>query len=160
MALRETLITDEQWAHIEPHIPTRAPSPRGGRPRAPDRSCFEAIVWMARSGARWKDLPDDFPSPATVWRRLRDWEKKDVFKDLWRALLEQLDERGLLRWDETFIDGTFASEKKGASASERPSGAREQSAWWWQMVRVYQSEFSPHLRHPQRSNYWSQRLRR
>jgi transposase len=160
MALREVLISDEQWARIEPHIPNPPPQPRGGRPWRSDRACFEAIVWMARSGARWKDLPADFPSPSTCWRRLRDWEEHDVFKDMWRAFLEELDEQGLLQWDEVFIDGTFAPAKKGDSASERPSGAREQSAWWWPMVRVYLSEFSPHLRHPQRSNYWSQRLRR
>jgi len=160
MALREVLLTDEQWARIEPHIPIKTPGKKGGRPRANDRACFEAILWMARTGARWKDLPDQFPSPATCWRRLRDWQEVEVFKDLWRAFLEQLDEKRLLKWDEVFIDGTFASAKKGAQTSERPSGAREQSAWWWQMVRVYLSEFSPHLRHRGRSNYWSQRLRK
>ncbi len=160
MALRGTLLTDDQWAHIEPHIPTHTPNPKGGRPRAPDRPCFEAILWMARSGARWKDLPADFPSPSTCWRRVRDWQARGVFKEMWRVFLEYLDERDLLEWDETFIDATFIPAKKGASASGRPSGAREQSAWWWPMVRVYLSEFSPPLRHPQRSNYWSQHLRK
>jgi len=94
MALREVLITDEQWAKIAPHIPKQPPQPKGGRPWQSDRACFEAIIWMARSGARWKDLPPHFPSPSTVWRRLRDWQEADVFKDMWRAFLEELDEKG------------------------------------------------------------------
>ena len=137
MALREVLITDEQWAKIQPHIPKPRPQPRGGRPWRSDRACFEAIVWMGKSGARWKDLPDCLPSPSTCWRRLRDWEEHDVFKDMWRAFLEELDENGLLQWDEVFIDATFAPAKKGASTSERPSGAREQSAWWWQTAKEF-----------------------
>ena len=104
-------------------------------------------------------LPESLDGLAAT-ARLRDWEEADVFKELWRAFLEQLDEKGLLQWDEVFVDGTFAPAKKGAPAWEKPSGAREQSAWWWPMVRVYLSEFSPHLRHRQRSNYWSRRLRK
>ena len=161
MALREVVLTDEQWAKIEPHIPKPPPHPRGGRPWRNDRGCLEGILWIARSGARWKDLPrGEFPSPSTCWRRLRDWEEAGVFKDIWRAFLDELDERGLLGWDEVFADGTFASAKKGGSRSERPSGERAQSGWWWAMAAVFLWEYSLPVRRRRRSRSSSGRLRR
>ncbi len=107
-------ITDEQWERIKPHLPARTRSSKGGRPRADDRACFEGILWILRSGARWKDLPRDrgFPSPATCWRRLGRWERGGVWLRLWEAFLDELDEQGKLDWSECFADATFASAKK------------------------------------------------
>ena len=52
-----------------------------------------------------------------------------------------LDENGLLRWDETFLDGSFAPAKKGASPSAKPSAARARSGWYWRTVKVFRWEF-------------------
>ena len=68
----EVLLPDRQWKLVEPFIPKVACNPRGGRPRADDRACLEGILWVLRSGARWKDLPERFPSPSTCWRRLSE----------------------------------------------------------------------------------------
>lgn len=57
------------------------------------------------------------------------------------CLLGALDENGLLRWDETFLDGSFAPAKKGASPSAKPSAARARSGWYWQTVKVFRWEF-------------------
>jgi transposase len=91
---------------------------------------LEGILWILRSGARWQDLPEEFPSPATCWRRLRDWEEQGVWLAIWRAFLAELNERQQLKWSESFLDGSFAPAKKGAAKSARPSGARGQSGWW------------------------------
>ena len=48
---------------------------------------------------------------------------------------------GLLKWDETFLDGCFAPAKKGALPSVKPSAARAQSGWYWSMVKVFRWEF-------------------
>jgi hypothetical protein len=45
------------------------------------------------------------------------WEEHDIWKDIWRAVLGALDEKGLLDWEETFLDATFVSAKKGATQS-------------------------------------------
>ncbi len=114
-------LTDAQWALVEPHLPKHTPSPKGGRPHADDRACFEGVLWILRTDARWKDLPKDYPSPATCWRRLAEWERKGVWLDLWRAFIAQLDHKGQLDWSEAFMDGTFAPAKKGGLASATPA---------------------------------------
>lgn len=53
------------------------------------RECFEGIL---RTGARWRDIPEKYPSGSTCWRRLQLWEEEDVWKEAWRALLGMLDE--------------------------------------------------------------------
>ena len=124
MARHDSELTDEQWRKIEPLLPKINPSPEGGRRRVDNRRCFEGILWVLRSGARWKDLPPQYPSPSTCWRRLRDWEEQDVWLAIWRAFLGDLDEQGRLDWEETFADGSFAPAKKGGPASEKPNAAR------------------------------------
>jgi len=138
-------LTDEQWAIISPLLPTPPPQPRGGRPWIDNRAVFEGILWVLRSGARWKDLPERYPSPSTCWRRLNQWEDQGVWLDIWRAFLRTRDARGLLDWEETFADGSFASAKKGDQPSVRPSVARVRSGWWWSTARVYLWEFTSTL---------------
>jgi transposase len=75
---------------------------RRGRPPAADRACLEGILWVLQDGAVWRFLPDEFPSPSTCWRRLRRWQEQGVWLNARRTLLGTLDERGLLKWDETF----------------------------------------------------------
>lgn len=137
MAIREPMLTDAQWEKIEPLLPPLPKNPRGGRPRADDRKVFEGILWVLRTGARWRDLPAEFPSPSTCWRRLRDWDEQGVWEDIWRVFVRELDENAQLEWAETFADGSFAPAKKGAPALEKPSGARERSGWWWLTARVF-----------------------
>jgi hypothetical protein len=55
---------------------------------------------------------------------LKQWEEQDVWLDAWRALLGALDGEGLLKREETFLDGSFAPAKKGAPPSAKPSAAR------------------------------------
>ena len=146
------LLTDAHWAKIEPHIPTPETSRKGGRPRVSNRACFEAILWILKSGAPWRMLPDYYPSPSTVWRRLRDWEEDEIWDNIWFSFILELDEKAELRWAETFMDGSFAPAKKGAQVSGKPSGERAQSLWYWRAKRVFLSEsrfiLDPHTNRP------------
>jgi len=142
------LLTDAQWKKIEPLLPRPGPHPRGGRPPAAHRRVLDGILWILRSGARWQDLPSEFPSPSTCWRRLRDWEEQGVWLRVWRTFLAELNERQQLKWSESFLDGSFAPAKKGAAESERPSGARGRSGGWWSTAAVFlwESAFTLPLR--------------
>jgi len=148
MARYGRLLTDAQWEKIHPLLPKRPKRRRGGRPPSSDRKVLEGILWILRSGARWQDLPEEFPSPTTCWRRLRDWEEQGVWLTIWRAFLAELNQRQQLNWSESFLDGSFAPAKKGARKSEKPSGARARSGWWWSTARVFlwESSFTLHPR--------------
>ena len=159
MALREVFLTDEQWERIQPLIPPRPRSARGGRPPADDRRCFEGILWVLKTGARWKDLPAEFPSPSTCWRRMNEWAESGVLEEIWAAFLDQLDDQQLLDWDELFVDGTFSPAKKGGWALEKRSGGREPSGWLWLMVRVFLSHAGPRVLRLRRL-HWSKSSRR
>ena len=137
-----TELTDSQWAKIEPLIPEPRQSRKGGQLRAPNRACLEGILWILRTGAPWKDLPDRFPSGSTCWRRMIEWHEQDIWIDIWHKFLGMLDAQGRLNWEEVFADGTFSPAKKGDQESEKPSAGREQKLWWWRMVRAYLSGLS------------------
>jgi hypothetical protein len=113
-----------------------------GKRRVEDRRCFEGILWVLRSGARRKDLRAQYPSPATCWRRLQEWEDAGVWLDLWRKFLGELDEEGILSWDETFSEGKFSPAEQGAPTSAQPNAERVQSSWCWQTTGVYLWEFA------------------
>jgi transposase len=110
-------------------------SPKGGRKPINNRDVFEGIAWVLRSGACWKDLPPQYPSASTCWRRLQQWEDQGVWLRIWRKFLSELDERKQLEWEETFADGSFAPAKKGVCVSERPNVEKVRSGWWWSMAR-------------------------
>lgn len=117
-------LTDKQWDRIAPHLPEHPPSPKGGRPRASDRECLEGILWLLRTGARWRDMPIDLPSGSTCWRRLVEWTGDEVLQHLQGLLVEQLGERGKLDLAELFADATFIRAKRGARRLGKPRLAR------------------------------------
>jgi len=152
MAKERWKLSQEQWEKIEPLLPKIKKSRRGGRPWADNRKVFEGILWILRTGAPWADLPKQYPSPSTCWRRLRLWEEQDVWLDAWRAFLAELDAKGQIDWSEAFADGSFAPAKKGANASAQPKGARARSGWWWSTAKVFLWETTWTVRPPRKSS--------
>jgi transposase len=73
MAKDPTELTDEQWNKIEPLLPKYRQSRKGGRRPIDSRRVFEGILWVLRSGARWKDLPAKYPSASTCRHRVRNF---------------------------------------------------------------------------------------
>jgi transposase len=142
MARKHSELTDAHWTKIAPLLPQPKASRRGGPKPIPNRPVFEGILWLLRTGARWQDLPERFPSPSTCWRRLRGWEERGVWLKAWRAFLAQLDAQGQLDWAEAFADGSFAPAKKGVPRSARPSGGKARSGWWWSTAKVFLWETS------------------
>ena len=147
MARHKPLLSDAQWAKIAPLLPEPERSPKGGPHFKPNRDCFEGILWILWTGAPWKAMPEKYPSGSTCWRRLKGWLDDGTWDKIWAEFVRQLDEQSQLKWDETFIDATFAPAKKGALASEKPRREREQSWWWWRTLRVFQWA-SSYARHP------------
>ena len=117
-------LTDAQWQRIAPHLPQHPPSPTGGRPRCPDRDCLEGILWLLRNGARWQDIPGDFPSGSTCWRRLAEWAEAGDLAEIHAILIEELGTLGKLDLTELLADATFMRAKKGGTRSVTPKLAR------------------------------------
>jgi len=72
------VLTDAQWATMEPHCLGKPTDP--GRSGRDNRRFVEAVLWIVRTGAPWRDLPAGFGKWNTVFKRYRDWVKADVFR--------------------------------------------------------------------------------
>jgi transposase len=157
MARREEL-TNEQWARIKPRIPEPPRRADGrGRPWRDARAVLNGILWILRSGARWQDVPERFPPYQTCHRRFQQWVRDGTLRSVLEALAADLRERGELDLSECFIDGTFVVAKNGASAWERPSGARVRSAGRGQTALVFLSPSTRRLLRRMKSP-WSRAL--
>ena len=130
MAKQKPFVTEEQWIRLEPWRPKPKPSAKGGRKPRGNREVFDDIIWLLRSGARWNDLADRYPSASTCWPRLQQWEEQGVWLKIRPKFLSELDQQGQLDWEETFADGSFAGATKGAPVLERAKAERVQSGWW------------------------------
>ena len=73
--------TDEQWLRIEPLLP-----PCKGRPGGAHRKFFDALLWMARTGAPWRDLPERLGKWSAVYQRYTYWCRKGHFEHLVRGV--------------------------------------------------------------------------
>lgn len=107
-------LTDRQWEVLAPLLPGQDFT-KGGRPRADDRRTLEGILWVLRTGAQWKQMPREYGAYVTVWRRLRKWQEDGTWLRIWQVLLKLLDKKKTLGWDIHYLDGSFASAKKGGS---------------------------------------------
>ena len=115
-------LTDEQWGVIRPMLPP--PKTGRGRPRADDRTTLNGIIYVLEVGCAWMDMPRQYGSYSTAWRRLQQWLADGTWDRVWRALLAQLDARGQLDWSEASLDGSFVVAKKGAMVSDAPKSAK------------------------------------
>jgi transposase len=83
------VLTDAQWAKMEPHGLGKPTDP--GRSGGDNRLFVEAVLWIVRTGAPWRDLPAVFGKWNTVFKRYRDWVKADVFQRLFQACSDEPD---------------------------------------------------------------------
>ena len=81
-------LTDDQWVRLAPLMPGGCKGKRG--PRTNNRLFMDAILWMARSGARWRDLPERFGDWKQVHTRLSRWAACGVWHELGEEVLDQV----------------------------------------------------------------------
>lgn len=141
-------LTDKQWIALESLIPKPPRRADGrGRPWRDTRQVLEGVLWILRTGAPWKDLPDRYPPYQTCHRRFQQWVHNGVLDKVLQALAEDLRDRGGLDLCEATIDGSFSSAKKGATAWARPNAVKAAKSWQWRTALVFQSPLTwPALR--------------
>jgi len=92
-------ISDKEWEHIKPYLAGQ-PGQWGGIAKD-NRAFINAVFWILRTGAPWRDLPPDYGKWNTVWKRFRRWAKSGF----WGELLEKLTVEPDFEW--LMIDGTY-----------------------------------------------------
>ncbi len=80
-------ISDRGWETVKPLIPEQG-FKVGGRPRADDRNTLNAILWVKLQGKHWGDLPEEFGSYVTAWRRYVLWKKKGIWGKIVAKLIQ------------------------------------------------------------------------
>ena len=79
------ILTDEAWQEIAA-ILEKIKHKAGSPPRQSDRMFIEAVLYVARTGIPWRDLPAEFGQWDAVYNRFRRWEKRQVWQRLWHDL--------------------------------------------------------------------------
>ena len=112
-------LTNAQWARVQPLLPSA--SKKGGRPRKPDRPVVEAMLWILRTGAPWRDLPSAYGPWESVYTRFSRWSAKGVYVLLVEVLSRERDADGYL------IDATIVRAHQDASGAAKKGGPRNRS---------------------------------
>lgn len=80
------MISNTHWQELERAIKEAKHSMAGAPPIQDDREFLEAVLWVARTGSPWRDLPAELGYWHAVYMRFRRWEARGVWKKLWEAL--------------------------------------------------------------------------
>jgi transposase len=102
-------LTDAQWERLKPLLPTRA---QGRKAAAGDRLFVDAVIFRAKTGLPWRDLPERFGNWKSVYNRFANWAKKDVWSQVFRELRLDVEEIG------SIVDGTVVRAHQDASGGK------------------------------------------
>lgn len=132
-------ISDRTWTLLEPHLPGRA-GKWGGVARD-NRAFINAVFWILRTGAPWRDLPPDYGDWKNTHRRFCRWRDKGVWE---RVLAELIDEPDM-EW--LMIDGSHVKAHQHAAGAvggnedmgRTKGGSTRKYTWpWMRMVCRYE----------------------
>jgi putative transposase len=118
-------VDDALWALLEPILRVDKPRKKPGRPRRDDRAILDGLIWLARTGSQWSQLPLEFGPKSTVHERLTEWVATGALERAWAVLLRTYDAELGLDWEWQAADGCIVKApfgKKGALARRKPRG--------------------------------------
>jgi transposase len=124
-------LSDREWARLRPVLPPRT---RTGRPPKDDRLVLDALLWLARTGAPWRDLPERFGPWRSVATRFYRWTRSGLWERILSALRRIADTRGGIDWEVHMVDATsvrahrHAAGGKGGATHRRWGGRAAASA--------------------------------
>ena len=118
-------LTDAQWRRIERLVPGKEGDK--GRHGEDNRRFVEGVLWINRTGAPWRDLPDRFGPWQTVYDHFSKWRRKGVYDRILETLQIRLDRDGQIDWDLWCIDGSSvrASRAAAGACKKVPSSTRK-----------------------------------
>lgn len=137
-------ISDDQWEVVSNVLPQpKSAVGKRGRPARDQREVLNGILWICRTGAQWNEMPGKYPPYQTCHRYFQKWVQAGVWDKVLWELARDLKDRGKIDITECFIDGTFASAKKGGSILERLNEAKAPRSWQSQTLLVFLSPYGP-----------------
>ena len=117
-------LSDEQWEKLKALLPAQKSA--RGRPSHDHRRIIDGILWIDRTGAPWRDLPERYGPWQTVASRFYRWRKAGVWQKVLQSFQEKADTQGMLDWQVHYVDGTVirahqhvAGVKKGLKHRKR-----------------------------------------
>ncbi len=115
------ILSDRQWARIERSVAGKPGDP--GSSGRDNRMFVEAVLWVARTGSPWRDLPREFGRWSTVYTRFWRWSRGGVWRRIFAALADDPD------FEYVIIDSTIVRAHQHAAGGKggprlRPSAAR------------------------------------
>jgi len=109
-------LTDQQWQQLQPLLPPQMPTT--GRPAKDHRTIINGILWVLRTGAPWRDLPERYGPWPTVASRFYRWRQDGLWERLLASVQQQSNIRGKVNWELHYVDGTMVR------AHQHAAGAR------------------------------------
>ena len=116
-------VDDALWAKLAPILKSDKVRKKPGRPRRDDRTIFDGLIWLARTGSQWAALPREFGPKSTVHERFSEWVEDGKLERAWAVLLREYDAALGLDWSWLAADGCIVKApggKKGALARRKP----------------------------------------
>ena len=83
--IRRYELEDQEWARLAPYF-EEDQGRRIGRPRRDARELLNGILWIARSGAAWRDLPERYGPWQTVYKRFVQWQESGLLERIFREI--------------------------------------------------------------------------
>jgi transposase len=123
MAVR-LLLTDAAWAEIESRL-TAIKHKAGSPAELSDRLFIEAVLYVARTGIPWRDMPREFGHWDAVYNRFRRWEARGIWRQLW----ERLHRDGCHVAQHLFIDSTIMRAHQHAAGARKKMAAKRHRLW-------------------------------
>jgi transposase len=113
-------LSDAHWDRIQDLLPGR-PGQHGGVARD-NRLFVDAVLWIGKTGAPWRDLPERFGDWNSVWKRFDRWAQKGVWQRLFAALQDPD-----LEW--LILDSTVVRAHQHAAGARKKGAARRPRRW-------------------------------
>lgn len=114
-------LTDRQWALIEDVFPPPKPV---GRPPADRRRVVDGILWILRTGAPWRDLPEELGPWQTVWHRFDKWNADGTLDEILTRLRAARVDVGAIDEELWCVDGTIVRAHRCASGGGKKGTRR------------------------------------
>jgi transposase len=112
-------LTNEQWELLEGMLPPQ--KPHTGRPAKDHRQVINGILWVLRTGAPWRDMPERYGKWTTIYSRFQRWRKKGVWDRVLAALQTIKSEEKQLDWEIHLIDGSVVRAHQHAAGAKKVS---------------------------------------